>query len=104
MELNPSLLEIWILIAVSVLVALVTANRRKLRKWLEEWRKKRRGPRQLHPQSPEACPRCSADVFWFLDRPRKAVVPWRERKSRAGRPKTIDTSGYACGNRVLFKN
>jgi hypothetical protein len=38
-------------------------------------------------------------IHWLHRHPRKDVTPWAERKSRAGRPKTVDTTGYACLNR-----
>ena len=98
MKFNPSLLEISILVVVSVISAIVTANWRKWWRWWQEWRKTRRGPRHLHPRSPESCPRCSKSILWLPDRPRREITPWRERKSKAGRPKRIDTSGFACVN------
>ncbi len=52
----------------------------------------------LKPRTPNDCPACrrqAADPTpaWI---PCPAVPPWRERKSRRGRPKHIDTQGFAC--------
>ncbi len=38
------------------------------------------------------------DIYLLLHGPKLSVLPWPERKSRRGRPKTIETSGHACLN------
>jgi IS1 family transposase len=71
---------------------------KKLKRWWKEWRKKRRGPRQLHPKEPADCPDCARGIHWLTRKPKRDVVPWSERKSRRGRKKQIDTHGHACLN------
>ena len=77
----------------------MTRSWKALRRWWKEWRKRRRAPGQLRPRAPEDCPRCAKGIHWLLERPRTEVESWREKKSRAGRPKEIDSHGYACVNR-----
>ncbi len=52
----------------------------------------------MRPRAPEDCPRCSKWGVNLLDGPRSDVVPWSEKKSRAGRPKRIDQNVFACVN------
>jgi len=60
----------------------------------------RKTPRPLKPRTPDDCPVCGRPhptPLW--GNPRKpGVLPWRERKSRRGRRKTICTAGHACPN------
>jgi len=67
-----------------------------VKRWWREWCKQRRGPRQLRVRDPSACPHCVGEVVWLERKPYADVTPWGEVKGRAGRPKTIETSGYAC--------
>jgi transposase-like protein len=61
---------------------------------------KRKTPRPLKPRTPNDCPVCGRPhptPLW--GNPRKpGILPWRERKSRRGRRKTICTAGHACSN------
>ena len=98
MELNPTPLEITIFLSFSIIIYVLTRNWKRLRKWWTEFRKRHRRPGQLRPRAPEGCPRCSKWGVRLLDRPRYEVVPWSEKKSRAGRPKRIGSSGFACVN------
>jgi len=99
MELNPTPLEIILFLYISLTITVVTCNWKAWYKIWKEWRKRRRSPGQLRPRSPEACPRCIKPIYWLLDRARGEVDPWSKKKSRAGRPKRIDSHGYACVNR-----
>ena len=98
MELNPTPLEITIFLSFSIIIYVLTRNWKRLRKWWIEFRKRHRRPGQLRPRAPEDCPRCSKWSVNLLDHPRYDVVPWSEKKSSAGRPKRIDSSGFACVN------
>ena len=61
---------------------------------------KRKAPRPLKPRTPNDCPVCgrahSTPLVGNVRKP--GAVPWRERKSTRGRPKTLCTAGYACPN------
>ncbi len=98
MELNPTPLEITIFLCLSLSIYVVTRNWKGLRRWWREWRKRHRVVGHLRPRAPEDCPRCAQGIHGLLERPRLGVAPWREKKSKAGRPKQIDSHGYACVN------
>ena len=53
-------------------------------------------PRPLKPGTPDDCPECIRPVLRLTTPTTLPVRPWREVKSKRGRPKTIDTEGYAC--------
>lgn len=61
---------------------------------------KRKTPRPLRPRTPHDCPICGrphpTPLVGNIRKP--GIVPWRERKSQRGRPKTICTAGFACPN------
>ncbi len=63
------------------------------------WRDRRQRTKRgwtLKPRTPDDCPACRLEKrLAFLDTQRTAR-PWREVKSRRGRPKTHDTDGQAC--------
>lgn len=96
MKFNPTPLEVVLFIFLVVAAHLWARCGKRIRRWLGEWRKRRRGPRQLKPREPGDCPLCRAHICWLHPRPSRYVVPWSEVKDRVGRPKTIDTAGYAC--------
>ena len=54
--------------------------------------------RTLKPKSPEDCPLCQAEVHLKPPPEAKEVVPWSERKSGAGWPKTVSSEGVGCPN------
>jgi transposase-like protein len=58
---------------------------------------KRRSSRPLRPRTPDDCPLCQETSE--SPAPPKIVTPYAQRKSAAGRKKTIDTQGYACPHR-----
>ena len=98
MKFNPTPLECFLFIFVCLAVYIWTKHGRRLRRWLQNYFRQRRGPRNLKPKSPEDCPACNRDCSLLPQCPKLEVLPWPERKSRRGRPKTIDTSGHACLN------
>jgi len=55
-------------------------------------------PRPLKPRTPHDCPVCGrphpTPLVGNVRKP--GVLPWRERKSARGKPKTICTAGHAC--------
>jgi transposase-like protein len=61
---------------------------------------KRKTPRPLKPRTPKDCPVCGRPhPTPLVGNVRKPdVLPWCERKSARGKPKTICTAGYACPN------
>jgi len=61
---------------------------------------KHKTPRPLKPRPPNDCPvRGRPHPTPLAGNVRKpGVLPWRERKSVRGTPKTICTAGYACPN------
>ena len=98
MKFNLTFLEILLFLLLYTLFYLWLQYGRRLRRWLQDYFRQRRGPRQLKPKSPDDCPACNQLLSLLPFRPRPDVVPWRERKSPRGRPKTIDSNGYACLN------
>jgi hypothetical protein len=58
--------------------------------------------RLLKPRTPDDCPIChqQAALPTKTGAPCPPIIPWRERKSRRGRPKRINTHGFACPNRT----
>jgi len=52
----------------------------------------RRGPRPLLPRTPADCPHCPEAATASA----ASVLPYSQLKSRRGRPKSIDTTGFAC--------
>lgn len=59
---------------------------------------KRKTPRPLKPRTPNDCPVCGRPHPTPLigNNRKPGILPWPERKSARGRPKTICTAGYAC--------
>lgn len=98
MKINLTLLEIILLFVICLLSSLWARDGKRIKKWWEERRKRRRGPRQLRPRQPADCPECARGIHWLPRWLWPEVVPWSEVKSPQGRKKTIDTSGYACLN------
>ena len=98
MKINPTFLEISLLLIISLCVYIWARYATKIRKWWKDLHKRWRTARQLRPRSPEACPLCARGYHQLPRRPRRDVVPWPEVKSKAGRKKKIDTTGYACTN------
>ncbi len=65
----------------------------------EQWSEKT--PRRLRPRTPEDCPYCGEEHERHchpLVRVRQQPVPYKERKSRRGRPKEKQTEGHCCWN------
>jgi len=56
--------------------------------------------RLLKPHIPHDCPTCRQPAAGWVEVavPHAPVPPRRERKSRRGAPKRIDTAGFACSN------
>jgi hypothetical protein len=54
------------------------------------------------PRTPDDCPICRQQAAHSAETavPPAPIIPWRERKSRRGRPKRINTHGFACPNRT----
>jgi IS1 family transposase/transposase-like protein len=98
MKINPTFLEIVLLLTISFLVYIWTRYGKKIRRWWEDIHKQHRGPYQLKPKPPTACPRCATGYHRLPRRPRRDVVPWKDLKGKAGKKKQFDTTGYACVN------
>ena len=98
MKFNLTFLEIFVFSIVSFFIFIWTKYGRKIRRWLQDYFRRRRGPRNLKPKSPEDCPLCNRSICFLPHRSKPEVIPWSERKSRRGRPKIVDTSGHACLN------
>jgi len=98
MKFNPTCLEILIFLIVCQFIYIWTKHRRRIRRWIQDYFRRRRGPRNLIPKSPEVCTLCNRHICFLPHRPKQEVVPWSKRKSRRGRPKLTDTAGHACLN------
>lgn len=68
--------------------------------------KPKRLPRPLKPRTPDDCPACDLSASTpSVSVPTPPVRPWREVKSSRGRPKSINTNGYACENPIcVYRN
>jgi hypothetical protein len=97
MTLNSTPLEIMLGALLSIAAYLWARYGKRLKQMWQEWRKQRRGPRQLRPRQSENCPECRAGIHWLQRHPR-VVEPWSEVKNCGGHKKRSDTSGYACLN------
>ena len=71
---------------------------RRILRWLREYFRRRRGPRRLRPKAPDDCPACNTSWSLLPGGTKPEVIPWSQVKSPRGRPKTIDSNGYACIN------
>jgi hypothetical protein len=88
----------WLLLVLSILIWLSWAWHRR--------QHPQSGPlaahlqRLLKPRTPDDCPICCQHVV-LTDTPssRSPLTPWSAVKSRRGRPKRINTQGFACPNR-----
>ena len=98
MKFNLTPLECILFIFVCLTIYIWTKHGRRLRRWLKDYFRQRRGPRNLKSKSPAECPQCNRDICLLPQRPKLEVLPWPERKSRRGRPKVVDTGGHACLN------
>ncbi len=98
MKLNPTLLEVALVVMGNVLFYLWLRYRKRLQRWWKALHTQRRGPRELKPRAPEDCPKCSELLCRLPRRAYPEVIPWSEFRSPRGRKKTIDTSGHACLN------
>jgi transposase len=96
MKFNLTRLEISVFFLVCLVIYIWTKHGRRIHYWLQGFFRQRQGPRNLKPKSPEECPLCNQHFCFLPYRPKLEVVPWSERKSRRGRPKTVDTGGHAC--------
>ncbi len=98
MKFNLTFLEFLVFLLACLSLYVWLKHGRRIRRWLQDFFRRRRGPRTLKPKAPSDCPECSREFSWLPFRSKPEVVPWRERKSPRGRPKIIDTSGHACLN------
>jgi IS1 family transposase len=82
------------------LVGLVIWQRRKreLKRWWQAWRAKPKRKWRLRPRTPEDCVDCRLAVAEQGPKRTASPRPWREVKSKQGRPKAHDSQGYACMN------
>ncbi len=98
MKFNPTALEFVVFLLVCLAVYFWTRYSRRLRRWWQDYFRKRRRPRNLKPKSPADCPACNHDFSLVPQRHKLNVLPWSKCKSRRGRPKVVDTAGHACVN------
>ena len=98
MSYKQILVELTVCLLLCLVTYLLTRFGRKIIRWLKELFKKKRGQRKLKPKSPVDCPLCCEGCTHLPDRPRLEIVPWKDKKSRRGRPKIINTNGFACLN------
>ena len=79
-----------------LLLCLIWANERQIKKWWKAWHTKPRQPRQLRPRSPRDCEQCCVEHILGAPYIRTPPPPWQDIKSPRGRPKVYDSSGQAC--------
>ncbi len=85
-------------IVILVILGLVLWERkgRTFKRWWKAWRAKPKWERQLQARTLEGCQDCRLADREHMPERTKARQPWREVKSRRGRPKTHDSNGQAC--------
>ncbi len=98
MKFNLTLLESIVFLFIWLAIYIWTKHGRQIRRWLQDYFRRRRGPRTLKPKAPSDCPECCQEFSRLPLRPKPELIPWTERKSPRGRPKTIGSNGYACLN------
>ncbi len=98
MKFNLTPLEFILFLLLYILLHLWQKFGHRCQRWLQDYFHGRRGPRTLRPKAPDDCPACNQLLSVLPFRPKPDIVPWSERKSPRGRPKTIDSNGYACLN------
>lgn len=96
MKINLTPLEILLIGLIYLTLSLGMKYQKQLQRWWQEWWKRHRAARKLHPREPKDCPQCALGIYWLPRGPEHKVVPWSQLKSRAGRPKSSKTRGYAC--------
>lgn len=89
--------ELGVLLAVLLHLAWLHDMYRDQREAVEESPKTKR-KRQMHPKSPKDCPHCKQDAIAGCEYRNVPARPWREVKSRRGRPKEHSSEGQACMN------
>lgn len=98
MKFNPTYLEILVFLIVCLFIFIWTKHGRKLRRRSQDYFRRRRGPRNLKPESPTDCPLGKRHICTRPQRPNPELVPWSKRKSRHGRLQTLAARSYACLN------
>lgn len=68
----------------------------QLRKWWDAWHQKPKKRRHLRPRSPRDCESCGVEHVLGVPYNRSDPPRWQDIKSKRGRPKEYDSSGYAC--------
>ena len=80
MKFNPTFLEFLIFLLTCLSLYVWLKHGRRIHRWLQEYFRRRRGPRSLKPKSPEDCPLCTRDICFLPHRPKLEVIPWSERR------------------------
>ena len=63
MKLNPTFLEIVLLLVTSLAITLWVRYEKRLRRWWKDLGKKHRKPSTLKPRSPEGCALCKPVII-----------------------------------------
>ena len=69
-------------------------QRRRLQRWWQHQTAKL--PRQWKPHAAQACAACRAGLHVSVVRRTPKVEPYTSGKNKPGRPKRLETAGYAC--------
>ena len=94
----------WLIcLLLCLLTFFLTLHGRKIWKWLCNFFKKKRARRALKPKSPADCPLCREGCTHLPDQLGQDIVPWSERKSRRGRPKTYNSNCIVFEHRHFEK-
>ena len=103
MKINLTVLEIIILLVFCLLTYVWAKYGKRIKKWWEELHKRRRGPQQRRPRSPEACPECAKGIHWLPRQLWPEVIPWSEVKSSRGRKVKFLYSIIRLGTRSVIR-
>ncbi len=76
MKFNPTFLEILIFLPLSICFYIWLQYGCRILRWLQEYFRHRRGPRQLRPKSPDDCPACNSGWSVLPSHPKPEVIPW----------------------------
>lgn len=99
MLVEVALLVLNVSLVVFIVYAIVQpkATQRQVRELIEQACQRWKASRPLRAKTPRDCAACCSQAeARSVARPES--VPYRELKSRRGRPKTLDSQGYACLN------
>ena len=90
MKFNPTFLEILIFLLLSICFYIWLQHGRRILRWLQDYFRRRRGPRTLRPKAPDDCPACNTSWSLLPGGTKPEVIPWSQVKGPRGRLFSIE--------------